>query len=178
MNRTFSICLLIIVVLGCQNHEARRPINKQKQVFLKESAKRNKNIITIEQSLFNQVIDKEDQLDFEVSPQGFWYAYQKKNNSNLALPKKGDLVTFKYRIDDLNGNLLYDEKELGNISFLVDQEDLIPALREGVKNLRTGEIGVFLFPSYLCYGYQGDGEKIGINQPLRFTIELLKLEKN
>jgi FKBP-type peptidyl-prolyl cis-trans isomerase len=41
-----------------------------------------------------------------------------------------------------------------------------------------GEIGVFLFPSYLCYGYQGDGEKIGINQPLRFTIELLKLEKN
>jgi len=55
---------------------------------------------------------------------------------------------------------------------------LIPALREGVKYLRPEEIGVFLFPSYLCYGYRGDGEKIGINQPLRFTIELLKLEKN
>ena len=80
MTRTFSICLLLIV-LGCLNQEARRPINKQKQVFLKESARRNKNIIAIEQSLFKQVIDKEDQLNFEVSPQGFWYAYQKKNKS-------------------------------------------------------------------------------------------------
>ena len=178
MNRIFSIYLLLIIVLGCQNQEVRRPINKQKQVFLKESAKRNKNIITIEQSLFKQVILKEDQLTFVVSPQGFWYAYKKNTSPELMLPKKGDRVTLKYRIDDLSGNLLYNEKELGNVSFLVDQEDIIPALREGVKYLRTGEIGVFLFPSYLCFGYQGDGEKIGINQPLCFTIELLKLEKN
>jgi len=67
---------------------------------------------------------------------------------------------------------------LGEVSFFLDQKNLIPALREGVKYLRPEEIGVFLFPSYLCYGYRGDGEKIGINQPLRFTIELLKLEKN
>ena len=178
MIRIFSTSLLLIVFLSCQNQEARRPINKKKQVFLKESAKRNKNIISIEQTLFKQVISKEDQLTFEVSPRGFWYAYQKNTSLDLALPKKGDLVTIKYRINDLNGNLIYDEKELGNVNFLVDQDDLIPALREGVKYLRTGEVGVFLFPSYLCYGYQGDGEKIGINQPLRFTIELLKLEKN
>ena len=40
-----------------------------------------------------------------------------------------------------------------------------------------GDVAVFLFPSYLCFGYLGDGEKIGINQPLRFTIEMLKIEK-
>jgi FKBP-type peptidyl-prolyl cis-trans isomerase len=39
--------------------------------------------------------------------------------------------------------------------------------------MRTGEVVVFLFPSYLCYGYQGDEDKIGVNQPLRFTIERL-----
>ena len=169
--------LLLMGVLSCQNLEPRRPINKQKQVFLKESAKRNKNIITIEQSLFQQAIKQEKKLSFENTPQGFWYAYQKNTNSNGAYPTKGDRVTFRYRIEDLNGNLLYDEKELGDVSFFVDQEDLIPALREGIKYLRPEEIGVFMFPSYLCFGYQGDGEKIGINQPLRFTIELLKLEK-
>ena len=106
------------------------------------------------------------------------YFSMKKSSQINPLPKKGDRVTFKYRIEDLSGNLLYDEKDLGNISFFIDQEDLIPALREGLKYLRSGEIGLFLFPSYLCYGYQGDGDKVGINQPLRFTIELLKLEKN
>ena len=178
MFRLLSLSLFLVIVLNCHNLEPRRPINKQKQVFLKESARRNKNIIAIEQSLFRQAIKKEEKLSFKSNPLGFWYAYQKNTNSNGNYPKKGDLVTFKYRIEDLSGNLLYDESELGDVSFFVDQEDLIPALREGVKYLRMGEIGVFLFPSYLCYGYQGDGEKIGINQPLRFTIELIKLQKN
>ena len=177
MFRTPILYFLLFFILSCQNLQPRRPLNKKKQVFLKESAKRNKNIFAIEQSLFRQVIEIEEKLFFENAPTGFWYAYQKKTNSNKSYPNKGDRVTFKYRIEDLSGNLIYDEEELGNVSFLIDKEDLIPALREGLKYLREGEIGVFLFPSYLCYGFQGDGEKIGINQPLRFTIELLKLDK-
>lgn len=176
--RSLFLSILIVGVLSCQNLEPRRPINKQKQVFLRESAKRNKNIIAIEQTLFRQAIQQEEKLFFLSTSQGFWYAYKKKIPIDSSYPKKGDRVTFRYRIEDLNKNLLYNEKELGEVSFFVDQEDLIPALREGVKYLRPEEIGVFLFPSYLCYGYRGDGEKIGINQPLRFTIELLKLEKN
>ena len=39
--------------------------------------------------------------------------------------------------------------------------------------MRPNEIVVFLFPSYLCYGYQGDGNKVGASQPLRYTIERL-----
>ena len=74
--------------------------------------------------------------------------------------------------------MLYNEEELGTVSFLVDQEDVIPALREGVKYLSEGNSGIFLFPSHLCYGYQGDREKIGSNQPLRITINLLTLKKN
>ena len=172
------ILLLIISMISCcQESEPRRPINKQKQIFLKESAKRNKSKINIEQNLFKQAIKKDTNLKFNSSSKGFWYAYKEKGISPAVRPIKGDRVTFKYRIEDLNQNLLYDEEKLGIVSFHVDQEDLIPALREGVKYLTGGDVAVFLFPSYLCYGYQGDGEKIGINQPLRFTIEMLKIEK-
>ena len=171
------LLLIISMVSCCQESEPRRPINKQKQIFLKESAKRNKSKINIEQNLFRQAIMKDTNLKFNSTSQGFWYAYKKKGQSPAARPFKGDRVTFKYRIEDLNQNLLYDEDQLGIVSFHVDQEDLIPALREGVKYLTGGDVAVFLFPSYLCYGYQGDGEKIGINQPLRFTIEMLKIEK-
>ena len=163
---------------ACGESEPRRPINKQKQIFLKESAKRNKSKIKIEQNLFDLVINKDTTLSFNSSPLGFWYAFKKKGEIPDKRPIKGDRVTFKYRIEDLNQNLLYDEDQLGIVSFHVDQEDLIPALREGVKYLSEGDVAVFLFPSYLCFGYQGDGEKIGINQPLRFTIEMLKIEKN
>ncbi|NCF30934.1 MAG: hypothetical protein GWP29_03495, partial [Bacteroidetes bacterium] len=75
MSRTLFLSLLVVGVVSCQNLEPRRPINKQKQVFLKESAKRNKNIIAIEQTLFRQAIQQEEKLSFESTSQGFWYAY-------------------------------------------------------------------------------------------------------
>ena len=67
--------------------------------------------------------------------------------------------------------------ELGEVNYLVDKEDLLPALRYAIKELKETEIGVFLMPSFLGFGYQGDGDKIGINQPLRFTIQLNSLKK-
>jgi gliding motility-associated peptidyl-prolyl isomerase len=178
MHKIILILFLVSMLSACRESEPRRPINKQKQIFLKESAKRNKSKISIEQNLFNKVIKKDTTLKFNSSPLGFWYAFKKKGEIPAKKPIKGDRVTFKYRIEDLNQNLLYDEDQLGVVSFHVDQEDLIPALREGVKYMTEGDVVVFLFPSYLCFGYQGDGEKIGINQPLRFTIEMLKIEKN
>ena len=178
MKKIILILFTISMASSCGESEPRRPINKQKQIFLKESAKRNRSKINIEQNLFDQVIKKDSTLKFYSSPQGFWYAFKKKGEIPYKRPVKGDRVTFKYRIEDLNQNLIYDEDQLGIVSFHVDQEDLIPALREGVKYLTERDVVVFLFPSYLCFGYQGDGEKIGINQPLRFTIEMLKIEKN
>ena len=68
---------------------------------------------------------------------------------------------------------MYSYKELGTVEYYVDEENILPALREGIRLMKSGEIVSFLFPSYLCYGYQGDGQKIGNNQPLRFTIERL-----
>ena len=93
MFRLLLLSIIIVGVLSCQNLEPRRPINKQKQVFLRESAKRNKNIITIEQTLFRQATLQEEELSFESTPQGFWYAYQKKTPSDTSYPKKGDRVT-------------------------------------------------------------------------------------
>jgi hypothetical protein len=69
--------------------------------------------------------------------------------------------------------VIYSFEEVGSVEYAIDQDDLLPALREGLRLLRPRDVVVFLFPSYICYGYQGDGDKIGINQPLRFIIERL-----
>ena len=177
MPKGLIMILIISMAFACRETEPRRPINKKKQVFLKESAKRNKSKLNIEQDLFKQVMSIDKNLKFNSTPFGFWYAHKKRGQNQSSKPIKGDKVTFRYRIEDINKNLLYDEDQLGIVSFFIDQEDLIPALREGLKFMSAGDTVVFLFPSYLCFGYQGDGEKIGINQPLRYTIELLKHEK-
>ena len=56
MNNITIFMLTVIFFLGCKELEPRRPINKQKQFFLKESAIRNKNTLAVEQTLFRKII--------------------------------------------------------------------------------------------------------------------------
>ena len=78
MHKIILILFFVLMSSACGESEPRRPINKQKQIFLKESAKRNKSKMNIEQNLFNKVIKKETTLKFNSSPLGFWYAFKKK----------------------------------------------------------------------------------------------------
>ena len=87
----------------------------------------------------------------------------------------GDKVEFIYNIFDIKGNDIYEDDNLKPISYVVDKEEIIPALRFAIKELKVGENGSFLIPSFLGYGYQGDGEKIISNQPLIMEINLISL---
>lgn len=172
-----KIVLLIgILLVACAEQEARKPIYRSNKKGLEQSIDRNKKINDQQQLLFEKVIEKDSLLKFNSSPVGYWYAFKEKTQASLR-PERGDWVKFSYTIENLDGTIIYDEMELGTVDYLVDKEELLPALRYAVKDLSVGDIGVFLMPSFLGYGYQGDGEKIGINQPLRLTIQLKDLKK-
>ena len=169
--------LLLFFASGCISKEIRKPLNKSSDYFLKESAQRNKLLLAAEQNFMIKVIEADTKKQYIPSKKGFWYYHKNKKTSDSIIPTKGDLVEFSYTIATLNGKMLYDSETLGSVSYQVDEEEILPALREGIKLMKLGEVVVFLFPSYLCYGYQGDGEKIGINQPLRFVISLNNIVK-
>ena len=165
--------LVVCLTLSCYQENARYPIDHAKKSFFNISAERNKLLLAREEIMIKKALEKENSLSFMLSEKGFFYAYMKKSSYNKLLPKKGDRVVFKYKIEDLEKKIIYGYKELGIVEYYVDEENLLPALREGIRLMKSGEKILFLFPSYLCYGYQGDGQKIGNNQPLRFTIERL-----
>ncbi len=167
------VYLLVWLTLSCYQENARYPIEHVKKSFLYNSAERNKLLIAREEIMIKKALEKENSLSFMLSEKGFFYAYMNKSSYNKLLPKKGDRVVFKYKIEDLEKKIIYGYKELGIVKYSIDEENLLPALREGIRLMKPGEKILFLFPSYLCYGYQGDGQKIGNNQPLRFTIERL-----
>ena len=164
---------MVFLTFSCYQENARYPIDHRKKSFLNNSAERNKLILAREEVMIKKALEKESSLSFSLSEKGFFYAYIKKSFDKTSLPVKGEKVVFKYQIQDLEKKILYGYKELGPVEYYVDEENLLPALREGIRLMKSSEIILFLFPSYLCYGYQGDGQKIGNNQPLRFTIERL-----
>ena len=178
MKKTFLFSLInIFFVISCFETKSRGPIKFNKKNFLKNSANRNIDVQKKENLIFFNVIKKDSKSKYKTSNKGFWFKILKSSKKKLK-PKSGDTVKFIYNILDIKGNDIYKDDNLKPIYYIIDKEEILPALRNGIKELRVGESGFFLMPSFLCYGYQGDGEKIIANQPLIVEIDLISLKTN
>jgi gliding motility-associated peptidyl-prolyl isomerase len=163
------------LLLSCcsQSQQARRPISQSSGTFLKESAERNKKLISGEEAKIDSIIKSDPDVKYLASNKGYWYRYDVKNYQDTLRPKKGDVANFNYELKDLDGNIIYSELELRPQAYHVDKEQkIIMGLRHGIKLMRKKETVTFLFPSHMAYGYHGDDRRIGHNQPVICTVTL------
>jgi len=170
------LVLTSILCIGCSKVEPRKPINpKASTTVLKETIMESIKLNAIEEAKILDVIKKDSVNTYQVSPNGFWYAYINKIEENAPTPKEGDVTVISYNVADLQGNIIYSKDELGVKNYRVDKEDFISALQVGIKLMKVGETITFVIPSYSAYGVSGDGNKIGINQSIKSTVTLINI---
>ena len=169
----FGICFLFFF-MACTTPKPRKPVVQKTSSFLQESIERNKIINKVEEAAFMALMNSDTTKNYNTSENGFWYYYNIKNTGATALPKTGDEVIFSYEIKDINNETIYTKEELGEQNYLVDKQELITGLQEGVKLLQEGETVTFLFPSHKAYGYSGF-QKIKSNEPLIYIVTLHKI---
>ena len=99
-------------------------------------------------------------------------AFDKRLNS--AISRLG--VPSRNEVKDLHGNIIYSEVELRPQVYYVDKENIMMGLRDGIKLMNEGEKVTFVFPSHMGYGYHGDNDKIGTNEPLVCTVTLTDIK--
>ena len=141
-------------------------------------------------SLFNQKIDtlkppvvskkilvkKDTATKYIASQKGYWYFYQIKNDLETVKPVKGDIVNFNYDVKNIKGKSIYTELELKPQQYVVDKQNIMIGLRDGIKLMKKGEKVTFLFPSHMAFGYHGDNNKIGTNEPIICTVTLTNIK--
>lgn len=176
--RLLYLTLISIFLFSCKGPEARLPVKSNSGTFIRESAKRNKEIYDREKNFIEDLMKKDSLKTFYSSENGFWYYYNKRDTSQTRNPKLGDLVKFTYDIKDFGGKTILSEEENGLQHYKIDQtnQDLISGVREGLKIMKEGETVTFLLPSYKAYGYYGIEEKLGTNIPVQSTITLRSIE--
>jgi gliding motility-associated peptidyl-prolyl isomerase len=166
-----------LVTCCTQKQEARRPISQKTGEFMKESIERNKKLNQNEESIIASIIKKDTANDYITSTKGYWYFYNKKNTVSQPKPVRGDIAMFDYEIKDIAGKIIYSQTELKPQNYLVDKQDFMKGIQDGIKLMEKGEQVTFLFPSHLAFGYHGDENKIGTNQPLICTVTLNDIKK-
>lgn len=175
MKNNFKIVMLLVVFItffSCKQPQARMPISRSSGTFLKESAVRTKKLVAGEERKIDSIIKSNPQIKYIASKKGYWYHYVTKNEKDTIRPKKGDVAHFDYEIQDLKGNVLYSEVELRPQTYIVDKQNIIMGLRDGIKLMRKNEKVTFLFPSHMAYGYRGDTKLIKSNQPILCNVTL------
>lgn len=174
MNKIFYIILVLVFMVSCSKSEPRKPIKRKTGSFMKESIDRNKKLNKLEEELLQIKMQNDSTNTYYTSANGFWYFYIKKDSLQTKLPIKGDEVIFSYEIRTLNDSILFSKQELGEKKYLVDKEELITGLQDGIKIMHEGEIITFLFPSHKAFGYTGN-ERVYPNEPLIYTVHLKKI---
>jgi gliding motility-associated peptidyl-prolyl isomerase len=179
MKNSIFIVLLIILASCSQQQGARRPISQSSGTFMKESVERNKKLVAGEEGRIAAIIKNSPDKKFIASKKGYWYSYVTQNVKDTLTPKKGDIAYYDYQVTDLNGAVIYSEDELASQTYYVDKEQkIIIGLRDGIKMMHKNEKITFLFPSHMAFGYHGDNNKIGHNEPLIYTVTLTNFEKD
>lgn len=165
-----------MLCFGCSKIEPRKPINpRPSSTILQETIQESKKLNALENARLLSIIEKDSTKNYQVSSNGFWYAYINKVEESKKSPKIGDVVSIQYDIADLQGNIIYSKEELGLKNYKVDKEDFISALQSGIKLMKVGETITFVIPSYKAFGVSGDGKKIGINQSIKSTVTLINI---
>ncbi|WP_310557013.1 gliding motility-associated peptidyl-prolyl isomerase GldI [Flavobacterium sp.] len=168
-------CLFLgvnLVTCCTPKQEPRRPISQKSGAFMKQSIERNIKMNQNEEALIESIIEKDTSVDYISSKKGYWYHYIIKNDSVNTKPIKGDVAFFDYEIKDLKGNIIYSQLELKPQKYIVDKQNIMIGLRDGIKLMKKGEKVTFLFPSHMGYGYHGDSKKVTNNIPLMCTVTL------
>lgn len=145
---------------------------------MRESVERNKKLIAGEESKIDSIIKSEPARKYTASKKGYWYAYEIRNDKDTLRPRKGDIAYFEYEVKDFSGNVIYSEVQNRPQVYRVDRQNIMMGLRDGIKLMRKNERVIFLFPSHMGYGYHGDNNRIGHNEPLICTVTLNNFEKD
>ena len=173
--RIIITLLLVVFLSSCGKKEARRPVMIKTDTFLKESAKKNREILEDQQAVMDSIIASDTLHSYLNSKDGFRYYYISENVDPDPLPQVGDLVDFTYSLSDIYGKEIYSKEDNKVITYCVDKQELFQGLRQAIKLLKENEEAVFFFPSEIAFGYHGDNEKIGINKPIRAQVHILKI---
>ncbi len=177
MNKLSLLIVFALLLIACKKTEPRKPVIRKTSTFMKESIERNQKINQFEEEILQLKLQKDSVNNYITSAQGFWYFYNQKDSLNTGLPETGDEVLFTYEVKRINDSIVYSEGQIGEITYIVDKQELITGLQDGIKLMKEGEVVTFLFPSHKAYGYSG-AEGINPNEPLIYKVKLKKIIKN
>lgn len=171
--RILISCFAFSFFIGCSSKEPQRAVERTKETISIEERLSNANKAVAQ--------NEEVQIDNYISRRN-WPVKKMSNGLRIWEYEEGkgrkvdynDEVTIKYRLEAINGQLIYD----GTKNLISGTQEVEIGLDQALRELKKGSKAKVVIPSHLGYGLVGDGDRIPKMAVLIYDIEVENLRTN
>lgn len=167
--RLIVITLLTLTSVSCNSGQDKN-YNRLKP-GKKEMMDLNRYLIQRDRERIENFIARKN-LKMSESSTGLWYLIKSEGDGSYFTDN--DKVVMEYECSLLDGTSCYSSRELGPKEIILGKNEMGAGLNQGLKMLKPGGEAVFIIPSYLAYGFVGDGNKIPSRAVIVFKVNILK----
>ncbi len=171
------VLFFILLQVSCKEPiKVQKPYNQEKDKINQNSNDFGKFILDNENIAIKEAIKTTfKKQKFKKTKLQFWINEEIIENE---INKFGDIINYTYQILDLNGNIIYDYKTIGNKTLVIEKQNEVRGIEYALKIMNKQEEATLLLPSFLAYGGYGDSKKIPPNFPLAVQLKTIKTTKN
>jgi len=153
---------------GSVNDTNPKPVDYQRQKETIEKA--NRYLVTKESEDINDYIERHE---LKVTKTGSGLCYSIINPGRGLQIERNEVISMKYEVRLLTGEVLYSSENEGVKTFAVGKGGVETGLEEAVINLHHGDVAEIIIPSHLAHGLLGDGNKVPPRTTLVYRIKIL-----
>lgn len=132
----------------------------------------NKKVVKTESQEIDDFLER---YRWKVQTTSTGLRYMVYHSLNGQKAKRGDKVVLRYKLQLLNGDLLYNSAMEGPKEFIIGTGGVENGLEEGVLLMGKGDKAKLVVPSHLAYGLLGDLKKIPERAVLVYDVELVSV---
>lgn len=168
------IIILLIAFLSSCKPERKKPKSfSEIQSYEKPLENVNKLLLKKdEQTIANY--SKRRGWKMKMTKSGLWYGSLKE--TALDSVKQGDIIEIDYRVELLDGKVLYNSDSLGTMVFEVGHSVVENGLEEGVLMMKDKEKFRFILPPHKAHGLLGDLQKIPARSIIVYYVEIINIQ--
>ncbi|HRY32305.1 MAG TPA: FKBP-type peptidyl-prolyl cis-trans isomerase [Bacteroidales bacterium] len=178
MQRLSIVYIILLVVLlqffSCGELKKKEKPTREPERLKEALLKANQALSDSEEKRIQAFLDRYRWPVKKTASGLYYYIYASVDEPER--PVSGSTITAAYRVQLLNGQVLYDSEKDGLLRITLGKGEAITGLEEGIFLLGKGEKAKFIIPSHLAFGLLGDQKKIPQRASLVYDVSLVSFE--
>ena len=172
INALLSIIIVTLIGFGCHDQANKQVIEGKEKDAGESLEKVNRYMVKSEKEDIANYMRRHG-WKMEETGSGLRYMIYDEGTGEPAA--YGKVVTLKYKLWLINGDLVYSSEKDGLKVFQVGKGGVESGLEEGILLLKKGDKARFILPSHLAHGLLGDENRIPPRTAIIYDLELVEL---